>query len=192
MINLSTAYRLHKNSISRLDPEVADNYVHYCTYRSITISNYDVHHVERSINEIKLEAFGFNDIQLNYDKELKPTNFVCPLSSEIFWVPVIDRNQPQYSFELSWIYKWLSIRQENPYTKTELTINQLDFNNELKIKIEIWTDLTCTRLKERLMNTLITNSFFSKRAEKSCLIENRHDNAIAQHEYDKQFGLALM
>lgn len=74
----------------------------------------------------EIDGFDMNNI---------PENLCCPLSGEIMDQPVYDPEHPKYKFERAWIEQRLADKEENPFTRTSLTITALVNDTALKTDI---------------------------------------------------------
>lgn len=87
-------------------------------------------------NEVALDSIGFDCNNI-------PQKYCCMLSGAVMTHPVYDINNPVARFEKSWILYQLTIRRENPATRTPLIAENL--RDDLALKAEI--DLFVTTMK---------------------------------------------
>ena len=105
-----------------------------CLYRlfspciSFAVNGYNNLMAEKS-NADKIGAFDHPDI---------PDEYLCQITQEIMSNPVYDKNHAQYKFERSEILKALLIKEQNPYTRTDLHETDLIEDLELKGKINFF------------------------------------------------------
>ena len=72
------------------------------------------------------------------DVNAVPEHLCCPLSGEIMDNPVCDPAYPQYTFERMWIEERLKDKEENPFTRTALTKDQLISDQRIKSEIKLF------------------------------------------------------
>jgi len=78
------------------------------------------------------------DLIGSFDDPNIPEEYLCQITQEIMTNPVYDKNHTQYKFERSEILKALSIKEQNPYTRTALHETDLIDDLELKGKINLF------------------------------------------------------
>ncbi|WP_133129417.1 U-box domain-containing protein [Legionella yabuuchiae] len=65
-----------------------------------------------------------------------PEEFICAITHQIMTEPVYDRNFPQQRYDRHAIERWLSDHSTNPYTRTQLTTENLIADDGLKERID--------------------------------------------------------
>lgn len=107
-----------------------------CLYRffspciSSAVTGYNNLMAEKS-NADKINAFDNPEI---------PEEYLCQITQEIMTNPVYDKSHTQYKFERSEILKALLIKEQNPYTRTDLNETDLIDDLELKGKINFFVN----------------------------------------------------
>ncbi len=78
-------------------------------------------------NAERLEEAGFT--------EDIPKEFICPLSCDVMYDPVMVRNNENHKFERTWILRALETRQENPLNRQPLNARDLVSDSYTKERI---------------------------------------------------------
>ena len=91
---------------------------------------------EMASNEYKLRDYA--DLEI-------PDDFMCTISHEIMTNPVYDPAYPQKKYDLLVIKTWLINHDTNPYTRTPLRLDNLVYDETLKIQID---DFVSEKIKQ--------------------------------------------
>ena len=100
--------------------------------------NQAFHHQPNQANTIVQNSYSKTLEEIGYHEEI-PSNYVCPLSLDIMNDPVYAPGF-SYAFEKAWIEESLKIKQENPFTRAPLTVEELIPAPDLKGEIEAFVN----------------------------------------------------
>ena len=97
--------------------------------------------LELALNEADSNEFKLRDC---LDLEI-PYDFKCTISHEIMTNPVYDPAFPQKKYDLLVIRAWLKDNNTNPYTRTPLCMDDLVYDEVLKVQIDDFVNDTLTQ-----------------------------------------------
>lgn len=101
-------------------------------------------------NEEELIEIGFSENSLVSEEEKDNfQRYCCSISKRIMTEPVFDPRFTQFQFEKSEILRWLAIKQEHPFNRVNLSLNELVLNQPLKDEIDKFVDSTVAAFHQR-------------------------------------------
>lgn len=89
--------------------------------------------LEETQNARKLEAYGNVEID---------ERFICGITHEIMTHPIYDRNKPHQKMDFRALLEWLKEHNTHPFTRSELHISNLEYDEMLKTEIDLFVAKT--------------------------------------------------
>lgn len=89
--------------------------------------------LEETLNARKLDAY--DDVEID-------ERFICGITHEIMTHPIYDRNNPHQKMDFRALLEWLKEHNTHPFTRSELHISNLEYDEMLKAEIDLFVAKT--------------------------------------------------
>jgi hypothetical protein len=98
-----------------------------------TVAESQLVELEETLNARKLDA---------YDDVAIDERFICGITHEIMTHPIYDRNNPHQKMDFRALLEWLKEHNTHPFTRSELHISNLEYDEILKAEIDLFVAKT--------------------------------------------------
>lgn len=131
-----------------------------------------------------------------YPDDAIPDEFRCTISSQIMTDPVYTKETPNFIFDRNNILAWLTKNPTHPCTRQPISEKDLISADHLKNQITKFIkehiEPYPEHMRQRANISLMASSLWAARLNKQSIIERRHDNDYAQHNYDIRYGVVAV
>ncbi|MDF1827963.1 MAG: hypothetical protein P1U39_06750 [Legionellaceae bacterium] len=113
--------------------EEMQSWFHQNHYHPTTVVERQLVELEETENARKLEA---------YDDVAIDERFICGITHEIMTHPIYDKNNPHQKMDFRALLEWLKEHNTHPFTRSELHISNLEYDERLKAEIDLFVAQT--------------------------------------------------